>query len=48
MAKQILDRTIALLQKTAEETSDPDEKEQALQCIKLIYRDNRKLLELNE
>lgn len=41
MAKQIMDKTIALLNRTADETSDPNEKIQALQCIDLIYRDNR-------
>ncbi|KAL1401257.1 hypothetical protein pipiens_006748 [Culex pipiens pipiens] len=43
MAKQIMDRTIALLQDTAEQSSDPNEKEQALQCIYLIRRDNPQL-----
>ncbi|KAL1397123.1 hypothetical protein pipiens_009999 [Culex pipiens pipiens] len=46
MAKQIMDRTIALLEKTAIETEDPVEKQQALQCIQLIRRDNPQLVAL--
>lgn len=48
MAKQIMDKTIALLQKTAEETADPAEKEQALECIQLIRRDNPQLVALGK
>lgn len=48
MAKQIMDKTIALLQKTAEETSDLSEKEQALECIQLIRRDNPQLVALGK
>lgn len=48
MAKQIMDKTIDLLQKTAEETTDPAEKEQALECIQLIRRDNPQLVALGK
>lgn len=48
MAKQIMDKTIALLQKTAEETSDPSERVQALECIQLIRRDNPQLVALGK
>lgn len=48
MAKQIMDKTIALLQKTAKETADPNEKAQALQCIQLIRRDNPQLVALGK
>lgn len=48
MAKQIMDKTIALLQKTAEETTDPAEKVQALECIQLIRRDNPQLVALGK
>ena len=41
MAKQIMEKTIALLHQTAKETKDPNEKAQALECINLIRRDNR-------
>lgn len=42
MAKQIMDKTIKLLQDTANSTTFEHEREQALACIKLIRRDNRK------
>ncbi|KAL1396003.1 hypothetical protein pipiens_010831 [Culex pipiens pipiens] len=48
MAKQIMDKTIALLENTAAETADENEKAQALQCIKLIYRDNPHLCGLSK
>lgn len=48
MAKQIMDKTIELLRKTVEETSDPAEKEQALECIQLIRRDNPQLVALGK
>lgn len=48
MAKQIMDKTIALLQQTANETADPNEKAQALQCIQLIRRDNPQLVALGK
>lgn len=48
MAKQIMDKTIALLQKTAEETTDLSERDQALECIQLIRRDNPQLVALGK
>lgn len=48
MAKQIMDKTIALLEKTAKETTDHAEKLQALECIQLIRRDNPQLVALGK
>uniref|UniRef100_A0A8D8HT32 (northern house mosquito) hypothetical protein n=1 Tax=Culex pipiens TaxID=7175 RepID=A0A8D8HT32_CULPI len=40
MAKQIMKRTILLLESTAKNTSSEDERRQALQCVAAIKRDN--------
>lgn len=43
MAKQIMVRTILLLESTARNTNSEDERRQALQCIAAIKRDNPSL-----
>lgn len=48
MAKQIMDKTISLLEKAAKETDDPEEREQALECIETIRRDNPHLVNLGK
>lgn len=42
VARQIMDRTIQLLQTTAEKSSCSKERQEALDCIERIQKDNRK------
>lgn len=44
MARQLMYKTIEILQNNADTTTNADDREQALHCIELIKRDNAALI----